>query len=390
MTADSLIDEAIEDSKKDPRERTDVVKRRLIGFFNWLIKEAPKRKASGRGIIAEVGKGVSPKMAHTYVNVIRSFYGTFDIYVKLRGRSQLPKARVINRRMLLNNQEVKKLVDNARSLRDRVIILVMFQGGMDVSTLCSLKYGDVAEGLAKDEYPLKLELFRRKAGTEYYTFLGRDAINALKAYLNDTKARGLTLNYNSPLFLKGSHKAMSYEGIEPSHVQAMLKELAIKSGFVDEHLNGKDFNPLGPHALRESFGSIMTGKGVPEVVVDFWLGHEIGEMAEAYKSAKLEDLRQMYLDRERYIGISVNDIEQKLRAEIDEKNRQLQAVVNGLSVENLELKGRIMNLESHQRTVDHVLEMLDLKEEDAKDISEMIRGYRERKLKVETEAFMSD
>jgi len=48
--------------------------------------------------------------------------------------------------MIVTNMDVKKLVDHSRAPRDRAIILTMFQGGMDVSTLCSLKYGDVAEG----------------------------------------------------------------------------------------------------------------------------------------------------------------------------------------------------------------------------------------------------
>ena len=126
----------------------------------------------------------------------------------------------------------------------------------------------------------------------------------------------------------------------------MLRDLAIKSGFVDKNLNGKDFNPLSPHALRESFGSIMTGKGVPDVIVDFWLGHEIGEMAEAYKSAKFEDIKQMYLERERFISITANgDLEQKLRTEIEEKSKQLQTLVNGLATENFSLRDRIAKVE---------------------------------------------
>jgi site-specific recombinase XerD len=75
---------------------------------------------------------------------------------------------------------------------------------MDVSTLCSLKYGDVAEGLARNEHRLKLDLYRQKSGTEFYTFLGRDATEALREYLNDVKTRGITLNHKTSLFLKES------------------------------------------------------------------------------------------------------------------------------------------------------------------------------------------
>jgi len=173
--------------------------------------------------------------------------------------------------------------------RDRAIILTMFQSGMDVSTLCSLKYGDIAEGITKNEHPLKLDLYRPKTGIDYYTFLGRDAVEALKASIADMKARGAQFKPDTPLFMKERGK----EPLETNLVQNMMKEVAHKTGLVDAENNGKSFNPLSPHALRESFGSIMINSGVPDTIVDFWLGHEIGEMAEAYKGVQHESLKQM-------------------------------------------------------------------------------------------------
>ena len=359
LTASRLIDEAIEDQRRDPRERTDAVKRRLIGFYNWLVEEAP-RKRGGRYGGKVVDKGLSSKIAHTYVNAVRSFYGTYDVYVKLKGRSKLPRAKVENKRMIVTNMDVKKLVDHARAPRDRAIILTMFQGGMDVSTLCSLKYGDVAEGLAKNEHPLKLDLFRPKTGIEYYTFLGHDAVEAIKAYLDDAKGRGVVFDERTPLFLKESIKAKQCEGIESNLVQNMLRDVAIKSGFIDEKNNGKAFNPLSPHALRESFGSIMINHGVPDTIVDFWLGHEIGEMADAYKRARLEELTRIYSEREPFISTtSGGELEEKLRAEIDEKNRQLQTLVNGLATSNVELKEENRELKKRMARVE--LEITELK-----------------------------
>lgn len=342
MTAAKLIDEAIEDQRQDPRERRDIVKSRLIGFYNWLVSEAPKRKGPKGKLVS---RGLSEKTGHTYVNAIRSFYGTFDVYVKLKGRSRLPKARVRNKRMVLSNMDVKRLLDHTRSPRDRAIILTLFQGGLDVSTLCDLKYGDVAEGLSRGDRPLKLELYRPKTRTEFYTFIGRDAVDAIRAYLNDLKARGIEPDHNTPLFLKEGHKALKVLGIETHLIQLMMRQLAVKSGLVGKDMNGRDFNPVGPHALRGSFGSILTNKGVPDTVVDFFLGHEIGEMAEAYKRVKFEELKRIYLENERHLSISAGgELEEKLRAEIDGKNRQLQALVNGLAVENMSLKTQMREL----------------------------------------------
>jgi hypothetical protein len=48
----------------------------------------------------------------------------------------------------------------------------------------------------------------------------------------------------------------------------------------------------------------MVGMDVPDAIVDFWLGHEIREMAEAYKRARYEDLKRIYLEHEPHISIS--------------------------------------------------------------------------------------
>jgi len=345
MTASALIDEALEDVRRDPREKRDVVLKRLIDFYHWMKTEYPK-KSRGRGSHRIIGKGVSDKLAHLYVTAMRSFYSTFGVTVRMKGRHSLPKPRITNKRMKMSAEQVKVLVDHTGTTRDRAIILTLFQSGMDVSTLCSLKYGDLAEGLAKNEHPLKLELYRQKSGVEFYTFLGRDAVQALKAYLADAEQRGVQFKYDTSLFLTGKGK----RPLNTHNIQTMMRRVAIKAKFIDEENNGKAFNPLGPHALRESFGSIMINSGVPDTVVDFWLGHSIGEMAAAYKGVQFESLKKMYLERERLISISmakvdVEGLRAKLRGEVEQQNRQLQVMVNNLVTENMDLKQRIQSTE---------------------------------------------
>ena len=223
MTASELIDEALDDLRKDPRERQDVVLTKLVRFYHWLKTEYPK-SSRGKGEHQVIAKGVSDKMAHFFVNAVRSFYATFDVTVRMRGRHRLPKPRVENKRMKVGAEQVKLLVDHARTPRDRAIILILFQSGMDVSTLCSLKYGDVADGLANDQNPLKLDLYRPKTGTDYYTFLGKDAVEVLKAYIADAKERGVQFKPSTSLFIKERGK----QPLETNLVQNMLKAVALQ------------------------------------------------------------------------------------------------------------------------------------------------------------------
>jgi site-specific recombinase XerD len=355
MTPSSMIDEAIEDSKRDPRMKQDVLMTRILGFYTWLKKEYP-RKSKGTGEHKIIGKGASDKMAHLFVSAVRSFYSTYDLTVNMKGRKRLPKPKVENKRMIIGAEQVKVLVDHARTPRDRAMILVNFQAGLDASTLCSLRFKDVAEGLAKNEHPLKLDLTRPKTSVSFYTFIGKDAIEAIRAYLADLKQRGITLTYNDPLFLQERGR----EGIETANVQDMLREVALKAGFIDKQNNGNAFNPLGPHALRESFGSIMTNSGVPDTIVDFWHGHEIGEMAEAYRSVQFESLKKMYLDREKLISISaqkvdVEELKEKLKVELEGQNRQLQVLVNSLVTENMDLKRRVGLTEDKLQSIEKLI-----------------------------------
>jgi site-specific recombinase XerD len=335
-TASELIDEAYEDLRRDPKEKRDVVLQRLKSFYNYL-KNDYEVKSRGRGKHVAQKKGLSDKAATLYISAIRSFYSTFDINIKLTGRNKLPKPHVKNKRIIFKPEDVwkvKALVDHARNTRDRALVLFHFQGGLDVSTLCSLDYGDVREGLEKNEHPLKIEPMRVKTGVEFYTFVGTDAIEALKAYLADMRSRGVQFTDQTPLFLQERGK----NRLRTHNIQTMIKDLAVRAGFVTEENNGNSFNPLGTHSLRESFGSLMTNSGAPDTIVDFWLGHDIGDMAKAYKTVQFEDLKQMYLEREHLLSISA------AKGEVERVEAKLKNDIGSIAIENQELKKEIKSI----------------------------------------------
>lgn len=368
-TGTQLLREASEDMKKSPEDRKGVVLQRLLGFYQWLVNEYPVVQKVKGGEREVIRTGMRPKSAYTSVQVVRSFYGTFEINIKMRGKSRLPRPRVYNKRMNLSTLEIKLLCDQARYPRDRAIILTLFQGGLDSATVCSIKYEDVKNGLANEEHPLKLELFREKAGVEYYTFLGKDAVGAIKAYLNDLKARGVGLRNNDSLFVKTLNSPRPQK-MTTNLIQKILRDAAMRSGLVDSNLNGKDMNPVSPHALREAFGSIMVNKGVPDTIVDFWLGHTLGEMAQAYKGVKEEELKRMYLEREQYISISAPE-----SGKYEEEIGGLQTQVNSLLAENLRLKDEVARMKGDVNTLKDWMP----------DLKEVIDWHKEIKIEKQLE-----
>lgn len=216
-------------------------------------------------------KGVSPKRAHMIISAVRSFYKANGFPIL---NLKLPKPHTLkrNHKLQLRAEHVRKLVEHAPTLRDKAIILMLFQSGMDISTLISLNYGDVARGLENNEEPLAIHVVRKKAGTEYVTFIGRDAINALKAYLNKRRQRQGEIGWDEPLFVKEKKKG---KGVRLNRVliEKMMKETAILSGLVSkEEMESADMNPCRPHALRTAFATIMKLQGVNNEIVEYWMG----------------------------------------------------------------------------------------------------------------------
>jgi len=81
-----------------------------------------------------------------------------------------------------------------------------------------------------------------------------------------------------------------------------------------------------------------------DTIVDFWLGHEIGDMAKAYKETQFENLKKMYLEREHLLAVSSSKGENvRTRAEVKEvkddlyqlhlKNKKLSKEVESLKAQ---------------------------------------------------------
>ncbi len=324
-----VIDEAEEDRGK-PRRGQGKPEQRLADFYNYLLNDYEKhpmgmRKGSGN-------KGVSKSRARNCITSLRSFYRRNGFPIMTKSPKAAPKKE--NKKLSLSPKEVKLLADHAPTLRDRAIILMIFQGGFDVSTLCSLNYGDISRELRDEKVPMLIQVVREKEEIEYFTFVGQDTIEALKAYLNDRRKKGNDLKPNSPLFVKEGAKKLSNERITTNLIQNMLKDTALRSGIINEEdLEHADMNPCRPHALRSAFSTILRLNAFDSLLVEFMQGHTIPYNG-AYLIPPEEKVRQMYAEVEPQLSISGTSVEKRL----DERLKAYREDVNELQKENEELK----------------------------------------------------
>jgi len=101
-----------------------------------------------------------------------------------------------------NKKEIFQIIDMASSLRDKAILLFLFQSGVRVNVLQHMKYGDVQDQLDKDLIVLKItgELDHKLRGRDipfYYTFLNGEATETLRQYCQTRHEPGTP---ETPLF----------------------------------------------------------------------------------------------------------------------------------------------------------------------------------------------
>ncbi|MBS7619780.1 hypothetical protein KEJ21_03945 [Candidatus Bathyarchaeota archaeon] len=94
------------------------------------------------------------------------------------------------------------------------------------------------------------------------------------------------------------------------------------------------------HVLRKWFRTRLA-VAIPVDIVESLMGHE-GYLTEVYRRYSEEDLAKFYKQGEHQLLIFTEAGEvSKLKEEVEERNKQLQQIINTLVVENTELKSRI-------------------------------------------------
>lgn len=340
-----------------------------VGFVHWMRSDyQTHNNKEGR-----TNKKPSNKTIQTYAGSVKTFYKFFNC--PLNPRARMPrqiarsKGRIENSKIAYRPDTVKRLVSAMSSNRDKAIALVMYQSGMDISSAVSLKYRHVREGMERNEVPLMIQLVRPKVSENYRTFVGPDAIDALRIYLAErvqdrwrctkcgirtTIKRGkctecgstameqfnITINDDSPLFAKSTKE----EHLPPARFQWAMRKYALLSGLISkERLENSDMNPARPHSLRSGFKSTLKNAGMGEGWIDFFMGHT-DRYGEAYDVHTDEEVRKQY---EKFMGsLSLN------------RSEKFENRLTDLEAENTDLRRELSKLREEQQVAGNVLLML--------------------------------
>jgi integrase len=247
----------------------------------------------------EAGKARS---AHLALSALRSFF-------KHNGIDKLELEDYDwrkNRRLeyVPNKEEVYRMAEHSDA-RGRAIILCAFQSGLRNATLRALCYGDVREQLQAAQAPVAIHVNLRmrervpqacKEDAEYYTFLGKEASEALAEYVEwRTKKLG-SIENGEPLFLpyeSFDHGKGQKNHLSEDSLQRMIKRAARRARI-------KDWGYVRFHGLRKSFRSVLDagyvdGGQMAEDDKEYLMGHTLPAAKAPYHNANVDVLAERYM-----------------------------------------------------------------------------------------------
>lgn len=182
----------------------------------------------------------------------------------------------------ITNEEVDAIfkvpdITSPLGQRNRLILELLYGGGIRVSELCSIKVNDI-------DIDNKTIRILGKGGKERIVFYGSTCAEILELYLSD--GRNILLNKkNNEYLIIGAYK--KDKPLTTRSVQLILNDIIEKASIKKK---------ITPHVLRHTFATHLLNEGCDILIVKELLGHSSLDTTGIYTHVSNERLRKVYLD----------------------------------------------------------------------------------------------
>ena len=186
-------------------------------------------------------------------------------------------------------EELQKLLEYA-TLREKTIISMLALGGFRLGTLVRLKYRHVKRDLEAGVTPIHIHVeadITKGKYASYDTFIGAEAVEFLKLYLEQRRRKGEKIVDDSPLI---STEYNPGRPLSENSIYKLIHRLYLKAGLISK---GERMHELRVHSLRKYFRTQLTARGVPTDYVEYMMGHKTDRYNDV-KSLGVEFLRNLY------------------------------------------------------------------------------------------------
>jgi integrase len=213
-------------------------------------------------------------------------------------RGDYPKGESLGVKVA-TKEAILKVLNNKRTRNKTTInamILFLKDSGLRISDARLINYGDISEELERGDEFISLTQITQKQGTVAKCFIGPEAVQALKEYL-ESREKGSRhvpperLTAKSPLFkiwLSGNVKRILRHSFSSLIRAAFLR--------VNEP-------NISAHSLRKYVQTNLEAAGTNVNWIDQILGHKLINSRDAYSKPTDEQLRQAYIKAYKFLRV---------------------------------------------------------------------------------------
>ena len=258
-----------------------------------------------------------------------------DLHFKRSEKVRNPRLVKINIEHIPNKIEVYRMADVAGSLRNRAILLCLYQSGVRPGCLSNWNYGLVNEQLYPEiKTPVQLKITPdldnklNLYGLPYYiTFLAEESATVLREHLDERKKRyGWTPKPSDRIFVTASSSSRG-QPLDLSGIWSVIKFAAAQANL--------DPKSVWPKVLRKSFRKTLnTTENLDEDTKEALMGHRLpGSRGNYFDYHDLDEVREKYLR----VDWSRDGVNGSRIQELDQANKDLGERVSSLEHRNKEL-----------------------------------------------------
>lgn len=286
---DDAVNEYVSDVKANMYQAADKWEESFKDFTIWLKEhgsKVPNKKLKG----SSIGVYFAGAMALINSNVPRS----------MRLQAEYPEytSRTIAGVTIEDLKEIYNMCDE----RERAFIGILKDSGISADDALRLNYGDV-KGFEKDNF-VHMPMYRGKEAVEYETFIGLNAVEALRGYTTIRRNRGEVITDETPIFASNKEP---YGRLDSDGLFVLFWRIKQKTR-----------KTISTHRLRKFFETYMALTVRHPIVLKYWMGHKIkgkgGDIEARYIIPPTKEQLELYKQAYKSIDLTQAGLEERVKA----------------------------------------------------------------------------
>ncbi|XES78480.1 MAG: tyrosine-type recombinase/integrase [Candidatus Bathyarchaeia archaeon] len=224
---------------------------------------------------ALVTQNLSPSTIHGMLTPVQSFFSAHRVPLRFKRGELNVDARIedkVVREWIPENQQMKQIYQHGE-IRDRALLLVLYQSGFSETDVSSLSLEDLPN-IQECEGHYPITMYREKTNVLQRTCISEEAVHDIREMLKERENNGQLkkdATERTPLFISQKEKRLSVRFIND----------AIK-GMVEKTYGKEQADKFKTKSLRDAYNDALLRANLTQEIKDTLFGHKREGAREKY------------------------------------------------------------------------------------------------------------